>query len=143
MSRLTPGQSYSMSAMPKAPARRATAARIWSVFDPSARSWLIAVEHLVELEDEVHRKGDVGMRFVNQLQRVAIAGDLLFRAVARLRPADDEIGDASWRRGHTLDAVGRFSGLDNGAGPKFLELFRELADEQVLAAACLSEPVPP
>ena len=75
------------------------------------------------------------------MQRITIAGDLLFGGVARLRPPDDEIGHSPRRRGDPLDAIGRFSGLDHGVSSERVELFRELTDEEVLSPARLAKPM--
>ena len=57
--------------------------------EPAALIRVVAKEHLMQLKDDTDRERHRGMRFVDQRQRVAIAGDLLLRSVARLRRPEE------------------------------------------------------
>ncbi len=46
------------------------------------------------------------MRLVNQLESVAVAGDLLLGAVARLSAPDHEVGNSARTRDDAFDPVG-------------------------------------
>ena len=48
------------------------------------------------LQDDVLGEPHVGVRLVDELQGVAVAGDLLFRTVPRLRLMDDPAPGESW-----------------------------------------------
>ena len=70
---------------------------------------------------------------------VMVPGDFLFRPVARLGEAHDEVGDPARRGDHSLDAAGRLGGFDDGVRAERVQLRRKLADEEVLPATSLAD----
>ena len=93
----------------------------------------------MELQHDVGRERHVAVGLVNELEPVAVAGDLLLGAVARFRALDHQIGDASRRGDHALDPVGGLGGFHHRAGAERFELLRDLAEEEVLPATGLAQ----
>ncbi len=76
---------------------------------------------------------NVGMRFMDELQGVAIARDLLLRSVPRLGLMHDQLPHAARRRHDALDAVRRLGGFDLGVRALRVQLLGILAEKEVLA----------
>ncbi len=76
---------------------------------------------------------------MDELQGVAVAGDLLLGAVAGRGRLQDDGLDAPRRRDDTLDAVRGLARLDDRRLAQDLELLGDLGDEEILPAACLTQ----
>ena len=99
----------------------------------------VAEEHRVELQHDVRGERHVLVRLVDELQGVAVAGDLLLGAVAGRGRLQDDGLDPPRRGDDALDAVRGLARLDDGGLAQDLELLGDLGDEEVLPAARLTE----
>jgi hypothetical protein len=79
------------------------------------------------------------MRFVDQLQGIAVSRDLLLRSVSRVCVVDDEIADATRSRDDSFDAIRRLGGFDLRVSAQGVQLLGVLAEEKVLPPASLPE----
>jgi hypothetical protein len=78
-------------------------------------------------------------RLVDEREGISIAGDLLFRAVARLGVLEDD-GFETWPRGSdSLETVRRLARLDDGHLPERVEDLRRLLGEELLFALVLTD----
>ena len=93
----------------------------------------------VELQHDVRRKPDVvGVR-VDRAEHLAIARDLLLRAVRWTGAAGDEGADPIRWRNHPLDPIGGLGALDDRVRPQRLQDLRGLLFEQRLFPAILAD----
>src|ERR1700704_5182945 len=93
----------------------------------------------VQLQHDVGRQSDgLGMA-VNRAQDLAVARDLLLRAIRWRGAVRDELPDALQRRDDSLDAVGRLGALDNRVLAQRLENLGGLLFEESLFAAVLAD----
>ena len=65
----------------------------------------IPVKGLMELLDDPHRDGDIRCALVDEIQDIAVAGDLLLGSVSRRGGLEDDSLDAFVRRDDPLDPV--------------------------------------
>jgi hypothetical protein len=72
---------------------------------------------------------------MDEIQRVAVAGDLLLRAAYRSRVLEHQRFNARMGRYYAFDPIARFCRLDNGCVPQARQDLRCLLSEQVLATA--------
>ncbi len=82
-------------------ARRRDRSALFPLDDPvvlhleaSALPSVVAVQHLMELEHDADGERHRRVRLVDQRERAAVAGDLLFRAIPRLARSGDQRLDA-------------------------------------------------
>ena len=76
---------------------------------------------------------------VNRAQDLAVARDLLLRAIRWRGSVRDELPDALQGCDDALDAIGRLGALDNGVLAQRLENLRGLLFEESLFAAVLAD----
>ena len=93
----------------------------------------------MELEDDVWGERDVGRGFVNQIEGVAVPGDLLLGPVARGRGLEHERLDPLPRRGHTFETVRRLRRFDHGGFAQSGQNLWSLLAEQVLTPTELAQ----
>ena len=78
---------------------------------------------------------------MNQIQRVAVAGDFLLRSVRWSRRAHDQGLDPVVRRRDTLDSIGGFGRLDHGHLLEQFQNFGRPLTKQLLPATKFAQPL--
>ena len=96
-------------------------------------------EVALELEDEIRREPHGLVVRVYRVERIAVAGDLLFRAVPRARLLGHDLAEAFRRGGDALDSTARFDALDDRGGPERFEDLGHLLSVKLRPAPILPE----
>ena len=95
------------------------------------------VKHFVQLQDVVARERNGVKALVYDIERVAIAGDLLLVAVPRRSLFLDQLPDARARGHDALNGIGRLGALDLSYIDQFIQFLRRSLQAHFLLARLL------
>jgi hypothetical protein len=113
--------------------------RVRSVLPRAAAGRGVLEEIAMQLQHDVRRQTYPFLIRVDGGQDVAVAGDLLFRTIARCRLFGHQITDSLCRRDNPFDAVGRLGALDHRCLAKRFQRLRHLLSIQFLLPAILAD----
>jgi hypothetical protein len=108
-------------------------------FPMPARLRHVAVQDAVQLQDGALREGHVLPAFVDQTQRIAVAGHFLLRSALGRGVLEYQRLESVGSHHHTFKAIGGFGRLDNCHLAKIAQDLGRLRDIELLLAPILTQ----